>query len=170
MTRPPLARDPPPSPFRSSWQPGQRPEPVPDELLGSVMRELAKMGLALVLAACVLAALLILGGCATTTADCTDLTKGICRISGTRLLTDSGISLVDPKTGLTLSFTSKPDQAGTQAAIAALSSTVGLLVKVLVPVVPPAPAPAPAPGYDPAALRDRLARASALTPLESPEP
>jgi hypothetical protein len=91
--------------------------------------------------------LLALAGCATTTADCTNLAQGVCKISGTRFLTDSAITL--DATGqdgqpLHLGFTSQPNQAGVSAAFAQLGSVIGLLGKlVAAQAVPGQPAPPP---------------------------
>jgi hypothetical protein len=127
---------------QASWPgPARKPEPrrpERDALLAEALRQLgiefAGFGVAL-------------AGCATTTADCTNLAQGVCKISGTRFLTDSAITL--DATGqdgqpLHLGFTSQPNQAGVSAAFAQLGSVIGLLGKlVAAQAVPGQPAPPP---------------------------
>jgi hypothetical protein len=136
---------------QASWPgPARKPEPrrpERDTLLAEALRQLgiefAGFGLALVF----LLGLLALAGCAVTQADCTNLAQGVCKISGTRFLTDSAITL--DATGqdgqpLHLGFTSQPNQAGVSAAFAQLGSVIGLLGKlVAAQAVPGQPAPPP---------------------------
>jgi hypothetical protein len=127
--------------------PRERPAPAPlrDELTPTVKMELMiECAILVIVLAVLLAVLVVLAGCASTTVTCTDLTHGACTVSSTRLLTDSGVTLTDPKTGLSFDFTSKPDQAGTQAAINALAA----VITVLVPAKPAAaPIVTPSAGY-----------------------
>jgi hypothetical protein len=97
---------------------------------------------------CLIALLILIGlaGCASTSVHCTNLERGACTVTSTRLLTDSGVNLTTPD-GLALGFSSKPNEAGTAAAFKALGDTVGLLARVVAsaraPGIPPTPGPVP---------------------------
>jgi hypothetical protein len=104
----------------------------------SVFRDPALAGLFALGLLCLVAALL--GGCATTSVQCTNLEQGACTVTSSRLLTDSGVNLTTPD-GLALEFSSKPNQAGVSAAFTQLGAVIGLLGKLVAAQAQPTPVP-----------------------------
>lgn len=75
-----------------------------------------------------LAALLLvpLAGCATGSLDCTDLRQGACKVSFQRFLTDTSATFTGPD-GLGFTYSSSPNAAATQEALAAINRLAGVV-------------------------------------------